>query len=201
MILLHATRASIVAVVVLAAQGALAEGEKISDVQVRGNRRIDAAAILNVVKLKAGDLFYAEKVDADIRAIYRLGQFQDVKADMEKSDAGVILVYTVVEKPIIREIRIEGAKQLSTEKVREALGLKANSIFSQKELTQSARKVKKLYSDEGYYLAEVDVRSEKRSDTDVSVVVSITEGEKVLIKFIRFEGNRSFTEKKLRTVM
>lgn len=189
------------AVVVLAAQGALAEGEKISDVQVRGNRRIDAAAILNVVKLKAGDLFYAEKVDADIRAIYRLGQFQDVKADMEKSDAGVILVYTVVEKPIIREIRIEGAKQLSTEKVREALGLKANSIFSQKELTQSARKVKKLYSDEGYYLAEVDVRSEKRSDTDVSVVVSITEGEKVLIKFIRFEGNRSFTEKKLRTVM
>ncbi|CAG0962627.1 Outer membrane protein assembly factor BamA [Geobacteraceae bacterium] len=189
------------ATVVLAAQGAFAEGEKISDLQVRGNRRIDTAAILNAVKLKTGDLLYVEKVDADIRAIYRLGQFQDVKAETEKADGGVVLVYTVVEKPIIREIRIEGTKQISTDKVREALGLKTNSIFSQKELTQSAKKVKKLYSDEGYYLAEVDVRSEKRSDTDVGVVATITEGEKVLIKFIRFEGNRSFTEKKLRSVM
>lgn len=189
------------AAVVLAAQGAFAEGEKISDLQVRGNRRIDTAAILNAVKLKTGDLLYVEKVDADIRAIYRLGQFQDVKAETEKADGGVVLVYTVIEKPIIREIRIEGTKQISTDKVRESLGLKTNSIFSQKELTQSAKKVKKLYTDEGYYLAEVDVRSEKRSDTDVQVIVSITEGEKVLIKFIRFEGNRSFTEKKLRSVM
>ncbi|WP_306533220.1 outer membrane protein assembly factor BamA [Geobacter sp.] len=201
MIQLYATRAGVVATVVLAAQGAFAEGEKISDLQVRGNRRIDTAAILNAVKLKTGDLLYVEKVDADIRAIYRLGQFQDVKAETEKADGGVVLVYTVVEKPIIREIRIEGTKQISTDKVREALGLKTNSIFSQKELTQSAKKVKKLYSDEGYYLAEVDVRSEKRSDTDVGVVATITEGEKVLIKFIRFEGNRSFTEKKLRSVM
>ncbi|ABB32582.1 outer membrane protein assembly complex, YaeT protein [Geobacter metallireducens RCH3] len=201
MIRLHATRVGIAAAVVLAAQGAFAEGEKISDVQVRGNRRIDAAAILNAVTLKAGDLFYVEKVDADIRAIYRLGQFQDVKADTEKSDGGVVLVYTVVEKPIIREIKIDGAKQISTDKVREALGLKTNTIFSQKELTLSAKKVKKLYADEGYYLAEVDVKGEKRSGNDVRVVVAITEGEKVLIKAIRFEGNKAFPDKKLRGVM
>lgn len=201
MIQLQVTRVGIVAAVVLAAQGAFAEGEKISDVQVRGNRRIDTAAIINAVKLKAGDLFYVEKVDADVRAIYRLGQFQDVKAETEKADGGVVLVYTVVEKPIIREIMIEGTKKISTDKVREALGLKTNSIFSQKELTQSTKKVKKLYTDEGYYLAEVDVRSEKRSDTDVKVIVSITEGDKVFIKTIRFEGNRSFPDKKLRSVM
>ncbi len=201
MIKLHATRAGIVAAVVFTAHGAFAEGEKIVDLQVKGNRRIDTSAIINALKLKAGDIFYVESADADIRAIYRLGQFQDVNAETRKTDGGVILVYTVVEKPIIREIKIEGTKEISTDKVREALGLKSNSIFSQKELTLSAKKVKKLYTDEGYYLAEVDVKSEKRSDTDVRVIVSVTEGKKVLIKKIRFEGNKSFADKKLRKVM
>ena len=182
-------------------QGAMAEGEKIVDVLVRGNRRVEPAAILNAVTLKAGDQLIAEKVDNDVRAIYKLGQFQDVRADAEKAEGGVVLVYTVLEKPIIREIRIEGNKELSTEKVREALGLKVNSVFSQKELTQSSKKVKKRYNDEGYYLAEIDVRGEKRSDTDMRVVVTIAEGEKVLIKTIMFEGNRSFTIRQLKKVM
>ncbi|RNC68912.1 MAG: outer membrane protein assembly factor BamA [Desulfuromonadales bacterium] len=201
MIRSQATRLGILAAVVLSVQSAWAEGEKIVDIQVRGNRRTEAAAVLNAVKLKSGDLLYADKVDADVRAIYRLGQFQDVLAETEKVDGGVVLVFAVAEKPIIREVRIDGTKEITTDKVREALGLKVNSIFSQKELAQSAKKVRKLYNDEGYYLAEVNVRSERRSDNDVRVLVSVTEGNKVLIKTIRFEGNKAFNDKKLRGAM
>ncbi|WP_298268188.1 outer membrane protein assembly factor BamA [Geobacter sp.] len=197
---LYATTFGIVTACVISAPSAHAEGEKIVDIKVRGNRRVESAAILNAIKLKAGDILYGEKVDADLRSIYKLGQFQDVKAETEKADGGVVLVYAVVEKPIIREIKIEGNKELSTEKVRDAFGLKANTIFSQKELSLAAKKVKKLYNDEGYYLAEVNTRSETRGN-DIRVVVSITEGEKILIKNIRFEGNRAFTARKLRGVM
>ncbi|ANA39948.1 MULTISPECIES: outer membrane protein assembly factor BamA [Geobacter] len=198
---LQATSLGIIAAVVLNVQGVRAEGEKIIDVRVNGNRRVETAAITNALSLKTGDLLYAEKVDADVRAVYKLGQFIDVRAETEQGDGGVVLVYTVQEKPIIREIRIEGNKELSTDKVRDALGLKANSIFSQKELTLAGKRVKKLYGDEGYYLAEVTTRSEKRSDTDVRVIVSVAEGEKVLIKSIRFEGNKAFSASKVRGVM
>lgn len=143
---------------VLNVQGVRAEGEKIIDVRVKGNRRVETAAITNALSLKTGDLLYAEKVDADVRAVYKLGQFIDVRAETEQGDGGVVLVYTVQEKPIIREVRIEGNKELSTDKVRDALGLKANTIFSQKELTLAGKRVKKLYGDEGYYLAEVTTR-------------------------------------------
>lgn len=186
---------------VLNVQGVRAEGEKIVDVRVKGNRRVETAAITNALSLKTGDLLYAEKVDADVRAVYKLGQFIDVRAETEQGEGGAVLIYTVQEKPIIREVRIEGNKELSTDKVRDALGLKANTIFSQKELTLAGKRVKKLYGDEGYYLAEVTTRSEKRSDTDVRVIVSVAEGEKVLIKSIRFEGNKAFNASKLRGVM
>lgn len=180
---------------------ASAEGEKITELVVKGNRRIESAVILNAIKSKAGDTLAIDQVDNDIRAIYKLGYFQDVKAEKEKSDNGVVLLYRVVEKPIIREIKIEGNKELTSEKIKEAFGLKLNAIFSARELTNGVKKVKKLYADDGYYLADVNAATEKRSDTELKVRLKIIEGEKVLINKITFDGNKAFTDKKLKGIM
>jgi outer membrane protein insertion porin family len=180
---------------------AFSEGEKIGKVLTKGNRRIGSAAILNVVKLKAGELLDIDKVDADIRAIYALGHFRDVKAVTGKGDSGVVLTYNVKEKPIVREINIEGNKEIKEEKIREAIELKTGSIFASKDLAKSVKKVKKLYADEGYYLADVATTTIKKSDTEVRLVFRVIEGKQVLIKTIRFEGNRAFTARKLRKTM
>ena len=177
------------------------EEEKIGEILIKGNRRIETAVIRNALKVKAGETLDAEKVDGDIRAIFNLGHFQDVKAETGTGEKGTILTYRVVEKPIIREIKIEGNKEIKEEKIREAIELKLNSVFSPKELAKSAKKVKKLYADEGYFLAEVETTTIKKSDTEVSVVFKITEGDKILITAIRFEGNQAFTPRKLKKVM
>ncbi len=189
--------------ILLLGRGALvhAEGEKIADIKIKGNRRIETAAIQNVMKLKNGDYLYAEKVDADVRAIFKLGHFQDVKAESETTDKGLTLIFTLVEKPVLREIRIEGNKELPVEKIREALDIKNNSIFSGKDLAKGIKKVKKLYADEGYYLVEVESVTERRSDYEMGLTLNIKEGKKTLIEAIRFEGNRAFTPRKLRGVM
>ncbi|HEY6872652.1 MAG TPA: outer membrane protein assembly factor BamA [Geobacteraceae bacterium] len=180
---------------------ASADGEKITELAIKGNRRIETIVILNAVKLKAGDTLALDRVDSDIRDIYKLGYFQDVKAETEKSDKGVVLIYRVVERPIVREVRIEGNKEIAADKVREAFDLKPGAIFSAKDLAKGVKKVKKLYADDGYYLAEVDASTVKRSDTDLRILLKITEGEKVLVKKIRFEGNRAFPDKKLKKGM
>ena len=179
----------------------LGEGEKIAKVLVKGNRRIETGAILNVVKLKAGEQLDTDKVDSDIHAIYNLGHFQDVRVETVKGEKGAILTYIVVEKPIVREVKIEGNKQIKDDKIRESIELKPTTVFSPKELAKSVKKVKKLYADEGYYLAEVDTTTIKRSETDVKVVFKIAEGKKIYIKDIRFEGNRAFTNRKLKKSM
>jgi outer membrane protein insertion porin family len=183
------------------AGAAFADGEKIIEVIVKGNRRIDRAAILNVVRLKAGDTLSGEKTDSDIQAIYKLGHFQDVQAAVEESEKGSVLVYTVSEKPVVRNIAFEGNKELTTEKLKEALEFRLNSIFSSKDLAKSVLKIKKLYGDEGYYLAEVDPVVAKKSPTERSVTFKITEGNKILIRSIRFDGNKTFSNRKLRGVM
>jgi outer membrane protein insertion porin family len=183
-----------------AATGAQAES-KVASVKVKGNRRIEAAAILQVVRTKAGDLLDSAQVDNDLRAIFKLGHFRDVKAETEQVTGGVALSFLVQEKPVVREIKIEGAKEITTEKVRDALEVKPNTVFSSKDLQKSIKKVKKLYADEGYYLAEVEASTSVRSDTELNLLVKITEGKKVLIQSIEFTGNHAIPDKKLRKAM
>lgn len=180
---------------------ACAEGGKIVEVVVKGNRRIENSAVLNVVKMKAGDTLERGTTDNDIRAIYKMGHFQDVQAVTEASEKGTVLVYVVVEKPIVRSIKFEGNKKLTSDKLKEALEFRQNAIFSTTDLAKSVAKIKKLYGDEGYYLAEVDPLVVTDSPTDLAVTFRITEGTKILISTIGFDGNRAFSKRKLRGIM
>jgi len=186
-----------------AAEKAAAEraANKIVTVKVIGNRIIETPTIMQAIALKPGDQLDRDKADADLRAVYKLGHFRDVQVRSEKVPGGIALAYVVQEKPVVREVKIEGAKEIKPDKVREALDIKPNTIYSVKELQKGLKKVKKLYADDGYYLAEVDGDISKRSDTEVNVIVRVKEGEKVLIQTIKFEGNRALTDRKLKKAM
>lgn len=196
----HLTTAALVAVL-LSAEAVRADGEKIADVIIRGNKRIESSAILNVISSKAGDLLDSDRTDTDVRSIYKLGQFRDIRVSTEKGAQGVVLVYTVIEKPIIREIRFEGNKELKQDKLLEGLQIRRNAVFSQPELTAAVAKLKKQYMDEGYYLVEIVPQVEQRTPTEYSITLQITEGAKVRIGSISFEGNGAFSGRKLRGVM
>ncbi len=180
---------------------ARAEGEKLVEIKIQGNKRIDTAAILNTVKLHAGDILSDEKTDQDIRAIYKMGHFQDVQTLKEESPKGTVLIFSVLEKPIVREITFEGNKEITTEKLKEALEFRQNSVLSSKDLAKSLAKIKKLYGDEGYYLAEVQSEVKNKSATELTVLLKVTEGEKILIQSIIFDGIKAFSSSKLQKVM
>jgi outer membrane protein insertion porin family len=192
---------SVMVIQLFCAGFACADGEKIIEVAIKGNRRIEKSAVLNVVKMKAGDTLESDKTDNDIRAIYKMGHFQDVQAATEASDKGTVLVYVVVEKPIVRSIQFVGNKELTTDKLKEALEFKQNSIYSAKDLAKGVAKIKKMYGDEGYYLAEVEPAVVTDSPSDMAVTFKITEGNKILIRSISFDGNKTFSNRKLRGVM
>jgi outer membrane protein insertion porin family len=193
----------IVLLLQLALAGAVfAEGEKISEIAVKGNRRIESSVILNAIKLKAGDTLYSDKTDADLRSIHKLGHFLDVQVSTEETAKGTVLIYTVLEKPVVREIRFEGNKELSTDKLtKDGLELRKDTIFSTKDLNRSVAKIKKLYQDEGYYLAEITTVVKQRSPSEMVVTFKVVESQKILISSIRFDGNKSFSDRKLRGLM
>ncbi len=178
-----------------------AADDRISEIVIKGNKLTDTSAIMLVIKSKTGEALSAEKVNQDVKAIYKMGRFQDVNSGFTRTDKGVVLKYLVMERPIVREIRITGNKEISVDKIREAIELKTNTIYSAKELASSVKKVKKLYTDEGFFLVDVAAAPEKLAGNELTVVFKITEGSKILIKTITFEGNKIFSARELRGMM
>jgi outer membrane protein insertion porin family len=179
----------------------LASGEKITGVTVSGNRRIENTAVYNVLKVKSGDNFYEDKIDADVKAIFNLGYFTDVKVEKTVNDKEVSLNYIVTEKPIVRELLFEGNKAIGLDKLKETVEIRVNSIVSSKDLAKSVKKIRKLYTDEGYSQVAIDIVREPISPYEQKVVFRIAEGNKILISAIRFEGNRAFPAGKLKKLM
>ena len=62
-------------------------------------------------------------------------------------------------------------------------------------------KIKAVYDGKGFYNAEIRYAIEKGGERDVHIVVTIVENEKLFIRGISFEGNRTFTTKELKNMM
>ncbi len=74
---------------------------KLKEVRIQGNLRVEEDGIRLHIKARQDDHFDPTVVDRDVRSIYRMGFFDDVKAEL--SPEGV-LTYIVIERPYVREV-------------------------------------------------------------------------------------------------
>ena len=84
--------------------------EKVAEVRVVGNKRIEADAILRVIKTETGGIYQSKKIPEDIKAIYATGYFDDIRVDVSDVDQGRVVAFTVKEKATIRQIIFKGNK-------------------------------------------------------------------------------------------
>jgi len=175
--------------------------ERIFRIEVKGNRRVEKDAILAIIQSREGDLIAPAKLRDDLKAVYKLGYFTDVKIDVSDSPEGRILTFLVDEKPAIRDIMVEGNRKIKDKKILEALDIKLYSVASDAAIIENINKVKGIYREKGYYEAVVNYRLEPISKEEVNLVLEIEEGPKLYIKDISFEGNRAFKDKELKKVL
>ena len=176
-------------------QGRAQETEKIKDIKISGNLRVEEDGIRLHVKSRPGDLYNAKLVEQDVKAIFRMGFFDDVTADL--SPQGV-LTYTVKEKPYIREVKIQGNSQVTRDKIDTALGVAPRTVLDRSKVAEGVEKVRKLYGEQGYVNASIDYSVNVESNNQATVIVDIKEGARLLIKKVSFEGNRAFSESELK---
>ena len=174
----------------------------IADVKIRGNDRIEAEAIKREVKSKKGELLKSEQVSEDIRAIYKMGFFEKVDAEVGDSPAGKILTFVVQENPIVQEVKLSGQKKIKEKDLLAAIVTKPYAILQRNVVSDDVQKILKLYQQKGYYNAEVTSTIDFPKDPHKAVVsFNIQEKNKVYIKAIDFVGNNNIKARKLRGVM
>jgi outer membrane protein insertion porin family len=170
----------------------------LKEVKISGNVRVEDEGIRLHVKSRAGAPYDAGAVEQDVKAIFRMGFFDDVRAEL--SGDGV-LTYIVKEKPYVREVKIQGNTQVGKDKIETALGIVPRSVLDRSKVLEGVEKVRKLYSDQGYVNARVDYAVTTEANNQAVVVLDVLEGGRQLIKRISFEGNKTFSESALKDLM
>jgi len=175
--------------------------QKIVKIEIKGNRKIEASAILQQIKSKVGKPFWEADISADIKTIFKMGFFLDVTADAISTPEGKEVTFTVQEKGLISDIRINGNKALSKDDIQEVLTIKVKQSLNQEKIKADVEKIKNLYETKGYYNAEITDKVEKDGEKDFRIIFDIKENNKIYVKSITFEGNEAYSSKELKNIM
>jgi len=175
--------------------------QKVVKIEIKGNRKIEASAILQQIKSKVGSPFWEADISADIKTIFKMGFFLDVTADAISTPEGKVVIFTVQEKGLISDIRISGNKALSKDDILEVLTIKVRQNLNQEKIKADVEKIKILYENKGYNNAEVTDKVEKDGEKDFRIIFDIKENSKIYVKTITFEGNEAYSSKELKNMM
>jgi outer membrane protein insertion porin family len=173
----------------------------VTAIGVKGLKRIEEGSIKAKVSQKIGEPLSQEKTTEDIKTIYKMGYFDDVKVEIEPFEGGIKVIFVVKEKPTIVKVEFQGNKKYKDEDLKDKIALTPGAISDVTLINDNAGKLKKFYEDEGYYLARVVPIVKKAEEGEVSVTYQIEEGKKVKIKEIKIEGNKVLSAGKIKGAM
>lgn len=177
---------------------ALFENRLVREVRIEGLRKVPEQLVRNNIRTKAGQPLSAESIRADIRNLDRLGRFRRIDAQVQPyEDQSVGLIYRFVETPIIRDAEIIGNRQISNQRLAEAITLLPGTPVDQFQIDRARRAIENVYREKGYYLAEVTVDESELEETG-TLLFRVLERDRVKVTDIRFEGNASFSAGQLR---
>ncbi len=172
--------------------------QRIDRVSFEGNRRVEQQTLYATVVSRPGSELDVGKVQLDIRALWRTGWFEDVRAELRD---GVELVFLLDERPVVRKVLVDGNRGVKLSDINEVLDLKRDAILDPTAVARNRDKLRVLCEKQGYPLAVVreDVRPVDGDSVDVWFLIE--ERGKIEVKQVDFLGNEAIDDGELRRVM
>ena len=176
--------------------------QRVFAVDVQGTRIIAKETCLAQLQTRPGMPYLDNVVSEDIRRLYALGYFTDVRVQTEPLREGLTVVFVVKEKPAIGAMEIEGHRRFRTERIRELVGVKQGDLYDPRRLKDGLDKLTAEYRRKGYSQAEVEqaVSVDETANT-ATVHLVVDEGPRMRITDILIEGNLAFSDRRIRKVM
>lgn len=165
----------------------------VSDIRIDGLQRVSAGTVFNSLPIEVGDDTQSPEVADAAKSLFRTGYFKDVQMGRD----GDVLVVSVIERPSISEIKIEGNKAIKTEDLKNGLqssGLSEGEIFQQATLEAIRLELERQYVSQGRYGASISAEVEALPRNRVKLTMKVKEGKVATIRHINVVGNTVFPQ-------
>ena len=174
----------------MAVPSAAQEGYTVQQVDVAGNRIATRSLILGVSSIDIGSPLTPTNVSETIRRLYGLGIFRDISIEAEQLVNGLNVTIVVSELPKLSGIEFKGNDEIKSKDLRKAINLGVGGYISEYLIFQTRTEIKKKYSEEGYFQAQIEGELDYNADsTDAVLTFNIKEKSKVKVEKVFLTGN------------
>ena len=107
--------------------------------------------VFSSISTKVGETFSPATLSKDIEKLILSGKLSDVKTTIEReADGRLKVMFTVVPKPMVNEILIQGNEKYSESRLRNLLKLQTNKLLDDAQLAADRKAILDKYRDAGY---------------------------------------------------
>ncbi len=163
------------------------------DIRIDGLVRLTPASIYSMLPINSGDRVSDPMIAEAIRTLYASGLFDDIKAFKEND----VLVFKVVERPIISKLEFKGNKLIPKEALEQGLkkmGIAEGEVFKKSALQIIETELEQQYTQQGRYDADVTVETVARPNNRVELKLNFNEGTPAKVFDINIIGNTVFRD-------
>lgn len=186
----------------LSAQAIALSNAIIQSIEIRGNKKIETAAILQKLQSKVKGPRIEKFIEQDIQNIHSLNFFDSIDAYEEEVPGGVKLIFELKERPTITKINYMGNDALDGDDLKDLIQVREFEVLNIQKINESIDKVQQKYEEKGFYLADVHYElatDEKRNE--VEVTFHFDENDKIRVKRIQIVGNKMISADELKGIM
>ena len=170
----------------------------ITDIRIIGLQRVSIGSIFTAIPVSVGDKMNQSKVREISKALFATAQFNDIQIAKD----GNALIISLLERPSISSIELEGNKALKSEdllKGLEGAGIAEGQVYKRSTLNGMKSELVRQYSSQGRYGASVNIETEDKPRNTLALKIIIDEGKSAKIKKVNIIGNNLFTDDELMT--
>lgn len=176
--------------------------EKLAEIKVTGQQSLSEKQVLAVIRSREGEDIDPAIVNEDIKRVWRMGLFTDVKVLAENGKDGVILTFQVQERPQVKEIRYFGNKEVSDSSLKDKTAIKEGESFEPGKIAESVKAIEALYKEKNYYAIQVSTDTKPAPESGKVILnFRLSEGIRMKIEKIIITGNKVFSAGKIKGAM
>ncbi|MCQ2377640.1 MAG: outer membrane protein assembly factor BamA, partial [Victivallaceae bacterium] len=164
--------------------------------------KIPEAGLIPRIKLHKGGEFDRRTLSEDNKRLYETGNFADVVSETETlPDGKVKVIFHLRARPRVSRIEIDGNAKFETHELGREITLNEGGLLNDRQLQESAQKLRTFYVERGYRDVEVMPKIEADPQSSENVIVTFKIGEHLRLKVndVTFEGMTIFSEREMRS--
>ena len=177
--------------------GAVDEANRIVEVRIEGNHATDVSKLPKLVT-RAGQIFDAQVIEEDVRTLHRCRKFVDVNPKYVRVKEGVVVIFQVVERPMLRYVKYVGNQRVPSRTIRKKAEIDVGDSMDAYVVEEARRRIESYYHEKGYDTARVTT-IEGSKPGDKGAVFLIDEGRSRKSLWTGFVGNTIASDARLLT--